>query len=81
MIHIRLMAGPECRLCDEAMIALRRLSRKARLDIERVDVTRDAALHDRYVLRVPVLVVGDAEFDVAGIDDAAIERWLDEVGA
>ena len=80
MIHVRLMAGPECQLCDEAMAALRRLSRKARLDIERVDVTRDPALHDRYVLRVPVLVVNDTELDVAGIDDAAISRWLDEIG-
>jgi len=26
-----------------------------------------------------VLVVGDEELDVAGIDDAAIARWLDEV--
>ena len=51
-----------------------------RLDIERVDITRDRALEDLYVLRVPVLVVGDAELDAAGIDEAAIGRWLDEVG-
>jgi hypothetical protein len=75
------MEGPECGLCEEALAALRRLSRRTPLDIERVDVTRDPALLDRYVFRVPVLVVGDAELDTAGIDDAAISRWLDEVGA
>ncbi|TMC04461.1 MAG: glutaredoxin family protein [Chloroflexi bacterium] len=74
------MARPDCGLCDEAMTALRRLSRRTPLDIERVDVTRDAALLERYVVRVPVLVAGDAELDVAGIDDGAIGRWLDEVG-
>ena len=79
-MRIRLMSRPDCGLCDEALGALRRLSRRTPLDIERVDVTRDAALLERYVVRVPVLVVGEAELDVAGIDDAAIRRWLDEVG-
>ena len=74
------MTRPDCGLCDEALGSLRRLSRSARLDIERVDVTRDPKLLERYVIRVPVLVVDDAELDVAGIDEAAIGRWLDEVG-
>jgi glutaredoxin-like protein DUF836 len=80
VIRVRLMERPECGLCEETLGALRRLSRRTPLDIERVDVTRDVALRDRYVVRVPVLVVGDAELDVAGIDDAAIARWLDEIG-
>ncbi len=80
MIRVRLLASPDCGLCDEALGALRRLSRRTPLDIERVDVTHDPELLSRYVVRVPVLVVGDAELDVAGIDDAAIRRWLDEVG-
>lgn len=80
MIRVRLMERPDCGLCDEALGALRRVSRRTRLDIERVDVTRDPALERRYVVRVPVLVFGAEELDVAGIDDAAIGRWLDEVG-
>jgi len=80
VIRVRLMARPDCGVCDDALAALRRLGRRRRLDIEQVDITREAALLDRYVVRVPVLVVGDAELDVAGIEDAAIGRWLDEVG-
>jgi len=80
VIRVRLMERPDCGLCEEALGVLRRLSRRTPLDIERVDVTRDVALLDRYVVRVPVLVVDGAELDVAGIDDAAIARWLDEVG-
>jgi hypothetical protein len=80
VIRVQLMERPDCGLCEEALDVLRRLSRRKPLDIERVDVTRDMALLDRYVVRVPVLVVRDAELDVAGIDDAAIARWLDEVG-
>jgi hypothetical protein len=80
VIRVRLMARHDCGLCDEALAALRRISRRVQLDIERVDITNDPALLDRYVIRIPVLVVGDAELDVAGIDDAAIVRWFDDVG-
>lgn len=80
MIRVRLLERPDCGLCEEALAGLRRLSRAKRLDIERVDVSRDPSLLDRYLVRVPVLVVGDAELEVAGIDEAAVGRWLDEVG-
>lgn len=73
------MERPDCGLCEEALATLRRMSRRTPLDIERVDITRHPPLLDRYVLRVPVLVVGDAELDAAGIDEVAIGRWLDEV--
>ena len=74
------MERPDCGLCEEALAALRRLSRRTPLDIERVDVTRDPTLLERYVVRVPVLVVGDEELDVAMMTDGPIGRWLDEVG-
>jgi len=44
-----------------------------------VDSEADAALRDRYALRIPVLRVGEAELDAAGLDDAALARWLDEI--
>jgi hypothetical protein len=80
VIRVQLMERPDCGLCNEALAALRRVSRRMRLDIERVDVTRDPKLFDRYVVRVPVLVVGDAELDAGMIEDAPIARWLEEVG-
>ena len=79
MIRVRLLERPDCGLCEDALASLRRLSRRKRLDIERVDVTRDLAAFDRYVVRVPVLMVGDAELEAGGMDEAVIGRWLDEV--
>ncbi len=76
MTRVRLLEKPECGLCAEALACLRRLRRELSLDIERVDISADRALFDRYGLRIPVIVVGREELDVAGIDDAAIARWL-----
>ncbi|MBI3522348.1 MAG: glutaredoxin family protein [Chloroflexi bacterium] len=70
-MRVTLLERPGCGLCEEAYQALRRIGRRVRVDVER-RVTDDA----RYALRVPVLRVGDAELDVAGLEDGAIERWL-----
>ena len=75
---VRLYETPGCGLCAEAHAALGRIERGRRFSIERIDVSGDPLLV-RYALRVPVLAVGGAELDAAGLADGAIARWLDEV--
>src|SRR5207247_9717539 len=65
----RLLEKSDCGLCAEAYRALRRVALDVPLEIERVDITKDPALFDRYVLRIPVVVVGERELDVAGVGD------------
>ena len=36
----------------------------------------DAALFDRYGLRIPVLAMGERELDMAGVEDRAVAAWL-----
>src|SRR2546430_17391238 len=62
----RLLEKSDCGLCAEAYRALRRVALDVPLEIERVDITKDPALFDRYALRIPVVVVGERELDVAG---------------
>ena len=74
--RVRLLEKPECGLCAEAYRALRRVALDLPLDVDRVDITKDAALFDRYALRIPVITVGERELDAAGVDDRAIRAWL-----
>jgi len=74
--RVELLEKPECGLCAEVYRALRRVSLDVPLDVERVDVTKDPALFDRYALRIPVIRVGERELDAAGLDDRAIRAWL-----
>lgn len=78
-LRVRLFERAGCGLCDQAHRGLRRIGLDRPLEVERVDIEAAAALRDRYVLRIPVLRVGEAELDAAGLDDAALARWLDEV--
>lgn len=75
-LGVRLLEKPDCGLCAEAYRALRRIALERPLAIERVDITRDPALLDRYALRIPVLVVGERELDAAGVEDRALGAWL-----
>ena len=75
-LAVRLFEKPDCVLCAEAYRALRRVSLDVPLDIERVDITHDAAAFDRYALRIPVLTMGERELDAAGVDDRTLASWL-----
>lgn len=77
-LRVTLYERQGCGLCDETHRALRRIALDRAIEIERVDVERDAVLRERYTLRVPVLRTGDAELDAAGLEDGAIARWLAE---
>ncbi len=74
---VRLYETPGCGPCPEALAALGRHGRGRCFSVERIDVSGDPLLV-RYALRVPVLAVGGAELDAAGLTDGAIARWLDE---
>src|SRR4051812_26540697 len=74
--RVRLLEKPDCGLCAETYRALRRVALDVPLDVERVDITGDPALFDRYALRIPVLTLGERELDAAGMDDRAMRAWL-----
>ena len=69
-----------CHLCDETHRALRRIGLDRPLELQRVDISTDPALERRYVVRIPVLVVGERELDAAGLSDREIASWLRDGG-
>ena len=75
-LQVRLMEKPDCGLCAEAYRALHRVGLEMPLEVDRVDITTDAALFDRYAVRIPVVVLGERELDAAGVDDRALRAWL-----
>lgn len=77
-LRVRLLEKPDCGLCAEAYRALRRVGLDVPLEVDRVDITKDPALFDRYALRIPVVVVGERELDAAGVDDRSLRAWLRE---
>jgi hypothetical protein len=77
-LAVRLYEKPGCGLCAETYRVLTRLRASMPMTIERIDIERDPSLFDRYAIRIPVLAVGAHELDAAGLEDAAVGRWLGE---
>jgi hypothetical protein len=77
-LHVRFYEKPGCGLCGEAYRALTRVRMEMPLDIERIDIEGDAALFERYAIRIPVMAVGADELDAAGLEEPALRRWLAE---
>jgi hypothetical protein len=75
-LAVRLFEKPDCGLCAETFRALHRIGLDRPLAVERVDITTDPALFDRFALRIPVLMIGERELDAAGLDDRALGAWL-----
>ncbi len=68
-----------CHLCDETHRALRRIGLDRPLAIDRVDIASDPALELRYLVRIPVVRVGDQELDAAGLADREVAAWIASV--
>jgi hypothetical protein len=75
-LRVRLYEKADCGLCAETYRALTRVRMDMALEIERVDILIDPVLFERFALRIPVVAEGDRELDAAGLDDAALRRWL-----
>jgi glutaredoxin len=73
---VTLYSRPGCHLCDEAREVLERLRAQTPFTIEEVDITRDDALHARYLERIPVVAMdGEDLFDYE-VDEAALLRRI-----
>ena len=68
-----------CTLCEETHRALRRIGLDRPLAIDRVDIASDPELELRYLVRIPVIRVGDQDLDAAGLADREVAAWIASV--
>lgn len=59
---VRFYTRAPCTLCARVEAQLRRWARRYWFELERIDIDEDPALQARYLVFVPVTVVGAAEF-------------------
>jgi hypothetical protein len=78
--EVTLYSKAGCHLCESAQAALAELGARYPHQLRVLDISDDPALFDRYALRIPVVVVGGAEYD-APLTRAVLERALRTVGS
>jgi glutaredoxin len=63
---------PECHLCDEALVVLRRMRDELGFTLEEVDIEQDDALHRAYLERIPVIALDGEELFDFFVDEEAL---------
>jgi len=73
---VEIYSKPECHLCEEAKEVLARVRRRIPFELREVDITRDAALHQRYQYDIPVVLVNGHKAFKYHLDERAVEDRL-----
>ncbi len=81
MIHITIYGKQGCCLCDDAEKMLRDLSADYSLEIEKVDITSDESLFEKYRCIIPVVVLDGAVTFELKISRYRIEKALRQLQA
>jgi hypothetical protein len=79
-VRATLYTKPGCHLCEDALADLERLRARLPHTLELVDISADVDLERRYWERIPVLKIGEREYD-APLTRAVLERALQAAAA
>jgi len=78
---VKVFGKPNCCVCDTADFLLRRIQLTLPFRLEKVDITKEASLYERYKEAIPVIVVDGVEASRLKIDSKALRRRLTEATA
>ena len=79
MTKLTFYTKPECCLCDEALVAIERVRSGREFEFEKIDVSTDRELTERYGELVPVLEIDGAKAFELGVDQRELEQRLAEM--
>jgi glutaredoxin len=68
---------PDCHLCADAMVALRRLQEELGFALEERDISTDEALHRAYFERIPVIAIDGEELCDYFVEEAVVRERLE----
>ena len=74
--RVVLYSRPGCHLCDEAREAIARVRATTPFAFEELDITRDDALHARYLERIPVVCLDGEELFEYEVDERTLASRL-----
>lgn len=77
MTLLTVYSKPDCHLCEDAMVALRRLQAELGFALQELDITTDESLHREYFERIPVVSVDGEELWEYFVEEAAVRERLE----
>jgi hypothetical protein len=79
MIHLRLYTTLGCHLCEQLEVLLQTLA-AGEIGLEKIEISEDDALVERYGVRIPVLADGQGKELDRGFQAPRLAAWLSARG-
>jgi glutaredoxin len=74
---VTVFSKPDCHLCVDAMLVLRRLQAELGFALQERDITADEELHRAYFERIPVVVLDGQELCEYHVSEALVRERLE----
>jgi glutaredoxin len=75
--RITVYSKPDCHLCADAMVTLRRLQHELGFALQERDITAEEGLHRAYFERIPVIALNGQELCEYFVDEALVRERLE----
>ncbi|SDO03842.1 Glutaredoxin-like domain [Psychrobacillus sp. OK028] len=73
---IKFYTRPGCHLCDDARLMLKLVREDVEFEINEINIEKDDALHEKYMLMIPVIELEDKIIQYGQVDYATILEAL-----
>jgi glutaredoxin len=77
MTVVTVYSKPDCHLCADAMVALRRLQAELGFVLEECDITADERRHRAYFERIPVIAIDGEELCDYFVEESLLRERLE----
>lgn len=77
MTLMTVYSKPDCHLCEDAMVALRRLQREFGFELDEQDITAREDLHRAYFERIPVIALDGEELCEYFVQETLVRERLE----
>lgn len=75
--EVTVYSKPDCHLCEQAMVALRRLQQELGFALQERDISNDGALQRAYFERIPVVALDGEELCDHFVDETLVRERLE----
>jgi hypothetical protein len=77
VVEVSVYSKPDCHLCEEAMVTLRRLQLELGFALRELDITTEDVLHRAYFERIPVVAIDGEELCDHFVDETLVRERLE----
>lgn len=75
-MKIRIYSKPDCHLCDEAKETIQRVTKRLPIEIEVINIEKDAELLNQYRYDIPVIFLDDRKIFKHRVDEEKLKKIL-----